>query len=128
VSEIGEKGRRKEEGWCVWAKERRKWRGCGAATENREGRCKKREGKGKEKKGEGLLDVYERGGDLGGPHESRGKDKEMCNITKMPSSLTKYNIVKWAIMVTHGLDLKDIILLLFFSLFLAYHLQAHRIK
>jgi len=57
--------------------------------------------------------VYERGEDLGGPHETRGKDKGMCNITKMPYSLSKCNIVKWAIMVTHGLGLKNIIF--FFS-------------
>jgi len=56
--------------------------------------------------------VYKRGEDLGGPHESRGR---MCNITKMSSSLSKYNIVKWAIIVTHGLGLKDIIF--FFSFF-----------
>jgi len=55
----------------------------------------------------------------------RGKDKGMCSITKMPSSLSKCSIVKWAKLVTQALGLKDII---FFSIFLGYHLQAHMIK
>jgi len=87
------------------------------------GKEKKKEKRRKER---GMLDVYERGGDLGGPHEPRRKDKGICNNTKMPSSLSKCNIVKMAIMVAHGLGLKDIIF--FFSLFLGYHLQARRIK
>jgi hypothetical protein len=75
---------------------RKRGKRLGCAWEG-EKRREERKEKGKENKGEGgLLDVYERGGDLGGPHEPRGKDKGMCNITKMPSSLSKCNIVKWA--------------------------------